>query len=207
MKALVAFSEKEPFKKPPISPKGDDSVDTIHRWMGVCLSTWEAGTEDGFANIYSTLVSNPRSGGAERAYAMMTSVSARKKLLEGAAEVFFIYKSEDAALKDRLRNLLLLYGYASSRRNEIAHGVAQGWYNDGHYVGPSTKSKARALDTMPSYLYNGQQLEDFNAKFSLLGREAHKLANDLSAARYVQEYLRETSQDKSREQHPQQENG
>lgn len=210
MKTIFAFTERTPFARPLFgSSRGDGSIDIIHLWVGKCLSAWEWTTEAGFANVYSALISSPQSAAAARSYAMMTSVSARKNLLYGASEAFFTYTS-DGGLKKELRDLLTMYGEASTRRNDIAHGVAQSWNDEQgmwYFVGPALHSKARDMNLMPTYSYSDTQLEDFAAKFDLLGRNANKLSLAISGARAVQNYLREASLGKPQQQHPQPENG
>ncbi|MGQ0455814.1 MAG: hypothetical protein ACT4OU_02000 [Hyphomicrobium sp.] len=74
------------------------------------------------AALYSFLCGPKSTHAAFRSYGTLTATGPRRNIIQAAADVFFLtFPSE--TLPKRLTDLLMIYGDAGGRRNEIAHGV------------------------------------------------------------------------------------
>ncbi len=91
-------------------------------------------------------------------------------MIEAAAEVFFHTFPNDE-LEGELDELMIIYGDASSRRNELAHGVAisraaSSWYLEANMY--SDKRDVKQRDS--PFAYTSDQIETLCAEFSRLLR-------------------------------------
>ncbi|MBI3699525.1 MAG: hypothetical protein HY242_03655 [Afipia sp.] len=116
---------RKDFDRPDHDKVGDTTARETFTSVGAALSNWER-LEEMLAAIYAFLSSPAHSTHASfRAYGTLTATMSRRKMINAAAEVFFLNFSNEL-LSAKLISLLTLYGDAGGRRNEIAHGVVMG---------------------------------------------------------------------------------
>ncbi len=170
---------KQFWERPTRSPKGDESSCTIYMAVGITLSKWEV-LETYFATTFQYLVES-KSNAALRAYGAMASAKARRDALDAAAEAFFYLHQVPKVESDRFNKLMNHFYLASSRRNEIAHGVLAAVTDIGCYLTPpdynTNKTKiekeiwegdifaALGLD----YAYTSNDINHFKDRFTVLG--------------------------------------
>src|ERR1700674_1515777 len=106
---------------PAREPHGDSSVDAVYRAVGHSLSQWEL-LEVSLSSLFGILVQST-SPAAKRAYGAIVSAAGRIDALDRAAEVYF--SERDETQHEYYNNLSKIVRYASPRRNEIAHGIAE----------------------------------------------------------------------------------
>jgi hypothetical protein len=144
---------KENWKRPARSERGDRDWLTLYVVVGRALSQWEA-LEICLGELFMLLVESP-SLAASRAYGALASVPARKSALEFAGAEFFDNAQIDQRNKPVLDKILANYTEASSRRNDIAHGIVTrfekgSWEGPGGFLVPA-EYNSRRTTTVPSY--------------------------------------------------------
>lgn len=174
---------------------GDPDKDTVFAAVGRALSEWEK-LEGHMALIFEHLVSGDRiSLPAIRAYGSVLTSRGRGEMISAAADAVF-FLSPNAGLKKELDKLVETVGRFAGRRNEIAHGIVNGYYPDrkpftssrkppemkGYVLGPSeystnkTKLERRSLidraHRAPSYAYSSTEIAHYQSHFERLQREA-----------------------------------
>jgi hypothetical protein len=120
---------------------------------------------------------------AQRAYGEIIATGAKRQMIESAAEIFFRNFPNEAA-EQELATLMEIYGTASGRRNDIAHGIAGGDYNDAgeiwSFLVPNTwGSKSRDMRLQIAYRYSSKQIEKYTEAFSVLAGRAFRLTENL----------------------------
>lgn len=170
---------------------GDDTARDVFASVGYALSQWEH-VEEMFASLFAFLCGPTKATHASfRAYGTLTATAARSKMIDAAAEVFFS-KFPDATFKKRLADILLVYGDAGARRNEIAHGIVMGpalhkiennvaiplptkWY-----LFPALHStKKQSLDLRSEYRFNSGTIDTFAKAFDGLNADITAYKSDL----------------------------
>lgn len=171
---------------------GSKTEDSVHLAVGRALSMWE-NTEEAFSHLFGYFL-RPRgnSFGARRAYASITTPRNRSAMLLEAATVFF-RDFPSGTLERELRDLITLYGNATARRNDIAHGLAISGPQPqfaGYYLAAAMHSAKRKIDLASPYYYTDKNIDYFREQFSQLGLKAHALRESL------QEHFRSPSSEK-----------
>jgi hypothetical protein len=179
------MADDKPFKRPDHFAKvGDKDAHALHLAVGEALGIWE-NTERGFASIFAKLVA-PRGSGfaAKRAYGTIIASAVRRQVIEAAAKIFF-RNFPDAEAEIELPILMELYSNATGRRNDFAHGIVGGDFEDGkfwHFLVPNTwGSKSRDMNLELDYRYSSSQINDYAAKFIQLGGRAYHFFERLDA--------------------------
>jgi len=188
--------------RPPIADEGDKEQRTIYEAVGEALSNWEevdqeladlfliftceAGTRDGPGRLVRNAV--------RRAYGSIISNVGRRLAIEAAAEVYFVPWWGNKAVSAPLIKLLEAVGWASKRRDDIAHGIVdrpstmevydaygvlQTSQQHGSFLMPPeyktdrTYAYPKNLDhpagmRRARYAYNSAQIRDFTWRFQAL---------------------------------------
>jgi hypothetical protein len=172
---------KNPFEpRPPILPVGDHGPLTIVPLIGEITTTWET-TEIGYAYLFSTTIKPTiPMPAARRAYGSVVSPRARKQMIEAAGEVFFhLFPNE--LIEEQFANFLNVYDSASSRRNDIAHGVivAGRKGRSGWYLEANTYSNKRDMKDDSPYAYTSAQMKQIANMFSRLRMDVEAFRNTL----------------------------
>jgi len=107
--------------RPPLREVGEPNADPIYLAVAKALSQWER-AEEGFATLFQILIET-RSEAAARAYRSITNSTGRRQALRSAAEVTFTEKSIIEADREEFKDLITHFERASSRRDDIAHGI------------------------------------------------------------------------------------
>jgi hypothetical protein len=122
--------KKDYWDRPAISPKGDDAPQTLHEAVGYALSNWEEADQE-MADLFLIFtceagtqeVGRQVRNAVQRAYGSIISNSGRRSALEAAAEVYFQPWWDNKPVKQSLVGVLNAIGWASQRRDDIAHGI------------------------------------------------------------------------------------
>jgi len=174
------------WERPPLREAGEPNADPIYLAVGKALSQWER-AEEGFAILFQILIET-RSEAATRAYGSITNSAGRRQALRSAAEVTFTEKSIVEADREEFKDLLAHFERASSRRDDIAHGIVMHESvsgEDGKLVQPAgwlllvpdyntSRTFAFPQETgdvfwyRGKYRYNGLDVMIFRQKFKLL---------------------------------------
>jgi hypothetical protein len=169
--------EIKDFAIPPIPPTGDRRKDKIHLAAGRAAHQWEI-VEHHLGGIFSIILGTKVPIAALRAYGTVNSFQNRKTMLEAAAASLFHWRP-DSEVKNHFDRVMRVCQEASSRRNEIVHGlvIAENRADRDHFLlVPSFHStKKRGQRSEPKYIYTAKEIEDFRHKFSLLAGEVHRL--------------------------------
>jgi hypothetical protein len=179
----VSEITKEAFRPKQLSKTGDKGHEDIFAAVGIALSAWE-NCERSFAHIFSRLVHPNGSGfAAQRAYGEIIASGTKKQMIESASEIFFRNFPNEAA-ETELTALLDIYQTAVGRRNDIAHGIAGGDYDDAgeiwSFLVPNTwGSKSRDMRLQIAYRYSSWQIEQFADGFGALSGRAFRLVDVL----------------------------
>jgi hypothetical protein len=107
--------------RPEKTTSRDAEADTLHRAVGMALSTWEM-TELYLAGLFGVFIESKSSAGA-RAYGMVTSANGRADALGDAGKVFFQRHRFPAETSTTFRKIVAAYRKAAMLRNDIAHGM------------------------------------------------------------------------------------
>jgi hypothetical protein len=137
----------ENWKRPPRRAIGDRDAVRLYLAIGRALTFWEI-LEVSLGELFAILVETP-SQAAPRAYGTLASAFARRDMLLVAGEVLFKYRKPDQVKYHVLDKLLKNYSEASSRRNDIAHGIVTDFTNNagasipGGYLVPAEYNSRR----------------------------------------------------------------
>lgn len=115
-------SSANPWDVAPARAKGDQTADELYRAVGIALSIWET-VDETCAWIFAVLVDS-RNGAAELAYGSVVASSARVEMIKAAGQRAL--HQDESLLKD-LQKMLAVTTKLGARRNEIAHGIVQGY--------------------------------------------------------------------------------
>jgi hypothetical protein len=117
------FSEAY-WSRPDPRDQGDLRAEPIYQAVGVALSEWEKADQQ-LAHLF--LVLTEATGRAfiavRRAYGSIESNTGRRNAVLAAAEVFFGHYWNEQPIKNSLTSVVQCVGWASKRRDDIAHGV------------------------------------------------------------------------------------
>ena len=111
----------EIWERPPLREVGEPTADRIYIAVGKALSQWER-AEEGFAMLFEILVES-KSDAAIRAYGSITNSAGRREALRSAAEVTFEVRGISDIMRKEFKELMTHFEKASSRRDDIAHGI------------------------------------------------------------------------------------
>lgn len=128
---------------------GDDNQDIIYHAVGLALSQWER-LENTIFQLYSIFCESNSSAtynALRRAFGTIESSDGRRKALEETARMYFgDHNYPDGAAKP-YKLLFESHKNASSRRNEIAHGIVYEFVNDdetkGNFLFPASYNSGR----------------------------------------------------------------
>lgn len=194
---------KEKFWKRPVfdpTAVGDDQPDAIYWQVGKALTAWERLEED-IGSLFSLL---SHGGSTEtlvlikHLFGITESSSNRIGMVKTALELHFSYYWEDPRISAPFKNVLKTMGWASYRRNEIAHGrvtsvaVHRGEEKpalSGHFLTapnyainrsqPYIGGEWHADDVLgvdrSLYRYRAAEISILEEKFVLLGAKAREL--------------------------------
>ena len=186
--------------RPPPREIGEPSADPIYLAVGRALSYWER-AEQGFATLFQTLIES-QSAAAARAYGSITNSAGRRQALRSAAEVTFAEKDITHLDREEFKDLMTHFEKASSRRDDIAHGIVMfemvsgedgkllqpaGWlllvpdYNTSRtFALPQDRSEV--FWDRGKYRYNSADIAVYERKFTALTEWAFDYAKRIGSA-------------------------
>ena len=196
----------DPLDRPDQLPdQGDASPDTTYCAVGRSLSTWGL-LEDQFAILFAVFLDVGGVGmtAAVRSFGSIITSNSRSEVLSSAAEAYFAVH-KDPVLQAAFKSLMQRYRKATSRRNEIAHGVVlglaragyssifyydsgrptlpSGFRDEGYYLFPSTyATRKRTVDHQPDYWFSSSDIARYTEQFLLMREEASAFQTSLSEA-------------------------
>jgi hypothetical protein len=167
------------FAPAPMATVGDRSRTPIYTAIGRVTTAWE-GLEDFLSGLFSQLLGTWHPVGAGRAYGAIAGFSGRQDMLRAAAEAHFAYQP-DTALEKEFGRLMELCKNASTRRNEVAHGVLiKPSALPGVFLGPPLyTSRKRAIGLAETYRLNSEQMNELVEKFTPLRIALHQFGNKI----------------------------
>ncbi len=194
---------KEKFwERPPFDPAavGDAHPEGIYLQVGRALTAWEQ-LEDDLGQFFSVLTHNGTTEThvlTKHLFGITESSSQRLAMIRAALALYFGHYWENPRIYTPFKNVLKVVGWASHRRNEVAHGriagalVHRGGDSptfSGHFLtAPSyaiNRSKAFYGGDWPAddvlvvdrslYRYRADDIAVFEEKFVLLGAKTREL--------------------------------
>ena len=162
--------------------KGDDDVKNTFEWVGRALTEWET-LESYLGLIFGIFVGASRdTEPAMRAYGSVLTFRGRADMLEAAGLAFYLISPHPSQVF--FAEILKQSRGFSARRNEIAHGIVQLYFQDwrqpniGSALGPSRHATNKqklvpsldqtSVTSVPSYAYTSLELLRFTRDFHLL---------------------------------------
>lgn len=128
---------------------GDDNLDIIYHAVGMALSQWET-LENAIFNLYLIFCGSDNATtttALRRAFGTIESSDGRRKALDEAARIYFGDHNYPHGAAKPYKLLFESHKNASSRRNEIAHGIAHGFTidnkNKGNFLFPASYNSGR----------------------------------------------------------------
>jgi hypothetical protein len=186
--------DKQSWEIPDPPAVGDPTEDITFRAVGMALSQWEW-FEGNLSLAFSYLIGAGFGNfGALRAYGTVESFRGRANMLWEAADVYFKL-NRDERTESALSDLLKRAGKFSTRRNEIAHGIVQLWFDSsarpapkGHALFPAYyATRKRKLpesgsiaEITPSYIYSSVEIGEFGRHFANLANNSIELLTFLA---------------------------
>jgi hypothetical protein len=173
-------------KRPDTLPHGDADPHKILCAVGQALSSWEM-VEVSYSYLFNTLA---RPQGASiairRAYGSIISARSRREMIEAAAETFFHF-FPFRHYEDDLKDFMRIYGSASSRRNEFAHGVVYTSRSPrtGFYLEANDYNNKRGINRLSPYAYTSDQIMKIAKQFTAHRFDVEAFRSEL--ARHFQE--------------------
>jgi hypothetical protein len=173
------------WNRPPNENQGDPTGQVIYTAVGFALTNWEM-AEEQLAGLYLRLVDVPEASydPVRRAYGSIESNSGRRKAIEAAAEAFFGTHWDNGVVRRAFSIVTEAVGWASRRRDDIAHGIVLGQTMDGkshgHFLFPPDYNTSRTnlsvsadsgdplYHTMTKYRFTSEQVRVFGSKFGEL---------------------------------------
>jgi len=182
---------KNPWDVPPLPPKGDWSEDALYASIGRALSQWER-FEIALADLFSAFLSpSTNSMPAQRAYGSIITSRGRIGMVKAAGDAYFLVNQNEAHERQFISIWKDACNY-SSRRNEIAHGMAAPYSApDGPVRGLAllppryASNKLRLEGTTerlretPKYAYTSVEISFFADRFHEIAKPTWKLGNQL----------------------------
>jgi hypothetical protein len=167
------------------SPRGDTDENAVFNAVGQALTEWE-GVEVECAKLFAVFVSAKQqktyNAPAVRAYGSIVGTQSRSKMLQLAAEAYFVKrKAKRAAYEVRFTDLIGEYTQYANRRNEIAHGLlkkiflterktAKGHRHGGigFYLLPSFYNPKKFKNDILTYRYTSSDIIHYRQEFTKL---------------------------------------
>lgn len=166
---------------------GDDNRDRIFHAVGMALTQWET-LENEMFRLYLIFCESNNSTtitALRRAFGTIESSDARRKALEEVARIYFGDDNYPDGKAKPFKLLFESHKKASDRRNEIAHGIANGFMIDNSFKGwflfPAAYNSGCNSDSYNSsfgedggpfmtehYRYTSREIYEFSQKFSVL---------------------------------------
>jgi hypothetical protein len=181
---IPVFSESY-WKRPDSKNKGDENAHKIYEDVGFALTCWEL-MEEELATLYLALVGATKASNdpVRRAFGSIESNSGRRKAIDAAAEAYFGQHWDNKIVKRAFSNVTESVGWASKRRDDIAHGIVLGQVIDGVRYGsflfPPDYNTLRTnlyvdtvggdplAHTMTKFRFTAEQIRAFGFKFKEL---------------------------------------
>jgi hypothetical protein len=190
----MALSDWKPTEKkvPSLEHRGEKETSLLHTSVGQALSQWEH-LESGLTRLFQLLCETP-SFAACRAYGTLESSYARAGLLRAAMEVFFARREPfDSEYHAAMKTLFAAYEKAQQYRNNIAHGIAVGFYlsngaHSGYFLCPPSYAtkKVEKIDPREVYLlgaaywYNFEDINHYTKRFTEMLSETMRLIMEVN---------------------------
>lgn len=170
--------------------------ENLYRAVGEALSRWEE-VENELAQLFSVFVGSNNFENYEaaipaiRAYGSVVSFNGRADMMDAAAKGYFFvrrtvsFDPEPPIPETRYAEVMKACRGFSSRRNDIAHGMAIMALNEagrvtGVYLQPGLfASKKNPLGKRPAYSYTAAQIDDFIKHFQDLAFQVQIYRGDL----------------------------
>lgn len=170
------------WNRPPNAVQGDATGHPVYTAVGYALTNWEM-AEEKLGGLYLRLVRAKETSydPIRRAYGSIESNSGRRKAIEAAAEAYFDDYWADGDIRRAFLRLTEAIGFASKRRDDIAHGIVLGQSMDnvhyGFFLFPPDYNTARTnlfadpeggdplYHTMTKYRFTSTQIKDLGDKF------------------------------------------
>ena len=185
---------KQPWEVPDPPKIGDTTNDITFRAVGAALSQWEY-FESNLSQVFSFLIGSGYGNVvAIRAYGSVENFRGRATMIERAAEVYFKY-TKDEKLQSLIEELLKRANQLSGRRNEIAHGIVNPYFeteNDrsihkGFVLYPAyyATRKRKLPDEVPltevtlTYIYSSAEIANFGRQFDDLANKTIEVLTGL----------------------------
>jgi hypothetical protein len=190
----MALSPWKPLedKLPSSTRKGEQETSAIYTAVGNALSRWEH-MESGLTRLFQLLCETPGFA-ACRAYGTIESSYTKAGMLRAAMKAFFANREPfDKENHDAVNALLSAYQVAQQYRNNIAHGIAVGFFlSDGthswYFLCPPSyaSKKVERIDPREVYLlgaaywYKAQDIDYYAKRFEELLAETMRLIQDVN---------------------------
>ncbi|MDR6935473.1 hypothetical protein [Luteibacter sp. 3190] len=171
----------------------DASVDQIFHAVGFALTAWEL-AESALAALFLVVSNVTDANGVNairRAFGSVESSAGRRRALKAAAEIYFGNYWSEPRFRKPFDQLTKAFEGGSSRRDEIAHGVAYPMSIDGKAVGaflyPAEYNTERTLPWIASlddpfaitrarYRYSSAAIYEYAKRFSELSNKVWEYA-------------------------------
>lgn len=179
------FTEQYWAREPP-SKKGDPDPNIIAQAVGHALSRWEQ-ADWALADLFllmSECMGTNSYNAVRRAYGSIESNSGRRNAVLAAAEIYFGAYWENKFVKQSLQDIINAVGWASRRRDDIAHGIIWGnivvdHVSYGAFLFPPEYNTGRTLAFMADtpdplrfmrtkYRYTAANIAKWGSKFTKL---------------------------------------
>jgi hypothetical protein len=178
---------------PSATRRGETTTAPIYAAVGDALSSWEH-LESGLTRLFQ-LLCETASFAACRAYGTVDSPFNRSQMLRAAMEVFFASREAIGSKEHKdMKELLNMYEQAQLYRNNIAHGIAVGFFlkaggHSGYFLCPpsSATKKVAKIDPKEVYLYgarywyDSKNINHYRDRFAALLRETMELIQSVNS--------------------------
>src|SRR6185437_4094323 len=173
------------WRRPQNVNQGDPEGGIVYKAVGYALTNWER-AEEMLGGLYLRLVraTEPSYDPIRRAYGSIDSNSGRRKAIDAAAEAYFGQDWNDDDTRRAFLRLTEAVGWASKRRDDIAHGIVLGQVMDdvhyGYFLFPPDYNTSRTnlfaevsdddplYHTMTKYRFTSEQVRSLGDKFRTL---------------------------------------
>ncbi len=177
---------------PSASRRGERTTAPIYEAVGDALSRWEH-LESGLTRLFQLLCETP-SFAACRAYGTVDSPFAHSQMLRAAMDVFFVLRNAvDSQEHREMKVLLKAYDKAQLYRNNIAHGIAVGFFlkdggHSGYFLCPPSSATKKVAKIDPrevylygaSYWYDSRDIEHYRDRFTALLKATMELIQSVN---------------------------
>lgn len=190
----MALSAWKPSERREPSPdhRGEKDTSAIHAAVGQALSRYEH-LESVLTRLFQLLCETPFFA-ACRAYGVVESSFTKASMLQAAMDAFFARREPfDREYHKAVKVLLAAYQASHQYRNNIAHGIAVGFYlgdgtHSGYFLCPPSYAtkKVATIDPREVYLlgaaywYNVEDINHYASRFTEMLGETMRLIREIN---------------------------